>query len=186
MIQMRTIITKTNIYTIDELKKLDENAYENALKNLRERWHSDIMEFDWSEVKESLTKFLELFSLRIYDYQVGLYSPSYITDNSEEYRERSNYEINEDVKTLNKWLKSELYDDLTGVWSDYTVFSYFTKNNIKEVSYNDIHKHLQEISSNTLVEFIDMGETNLESEEYLLDYAYNTDAEFTEYGDFHY
>src|SRR5699024_3477021 len=181
---MRTVIEEYKVYDIAELKKVDELSYRTALENLSRQWANDIMEFDWYDFKDSLTAFLSVFNLKITDYSVSLYDHSYIYTNANDYREKhSNAEINEHVKELNEMIKKADCIDITGVWSDYIVMRYFENTDIKEVTYNDIHKHLDNIAQWSLSEFKKLSEENISTEKWLIDYAQNQDLEFDENGE---
>lgn len=183
---MRTIVEEYKVYSIEELKDVNELAYRTALENVSRQWTNDIMDFDWNDFKDSLTAFLDVFNLKITDYSVSLYYHSFIYTNADDYREKhSNVEINEHVKELNEMIKKD-HIELTGVWTDYIVMRYFEDTDIEEVTYNDIHKHLDNIAQWSLSEFKHLSEENISSEKWLVDYAQNQDWEFDENGEIHF
>lgn len=177
---MRTVTYTKNYYTIDELTG---NAREEALRQISDKWSNDIMEIDFYDLLESIKSFLNIFKLSVTDYEVSLFFPSFIYDDVEYYRERESSEINADVQSLNKLLLNTDDCTLTGVYTDFYIFDYFRKNKISKVTYNNIHKHLSNISEFALTEFLKDNEENLTTEKHLKDYAYTYDLEFDEDGE---
>lgn len=186
---MREIIERYRVYDIDDLKEFDQFAYQNAIEKACEQWNRDMIEFDWEELKQSMFAFAGVFGLKITDWSVGLFSyNNYIQDNSDDYIDFNDSEvINDDVQELNSYLNDDTEIlKLTGVWTDLIVFQYFKDNNITAVTYNNIHKHLEEVLNYALQSFIEDCENSLLDENMIREYIINNDMEFTEDGEIHY
>lgn len=181
---MRTIKVEYNVYNIEELEK---DALEVALEEVRNLIQRDYYSFEYQDFLQSVDTFLEEFGLRTIDWYVGVFDRNYIEDNSCEYREiNDNKAINNHVKFINNMIKEfeEGRDYLiTGVYTDDYIYDYFKHNRIKQVSYNDIHKHLQNVINHALDKFITMLEENILNKKYIIEFANVYELEFLSSGE---
>lgn len=165
------------VYDIDELS---EEAREKAINELRE---GDDFFWEVRELVDSIEKASEFFNFEVTDYEVGLYSRSYIEVSNANYMELSNEEKNE----LVKWLRDNIESGadgscpFTGVYYDCFFFDYFIRHGV-EVTYNNLHKEV----SNALEYQLDRGVEALEeehgSDERYIEEANANEIEFYEDG----
>lgn len=133
---MKTITTTTNYYTIEELKEVNPQGYENAYDNYVE--HESKYGYAWyNEAIASVETFLELFECKLINMTFGsVYQDDYkyannclwlFNDKEEEHQYLDLYEIKGDL--LKSYLQNahgntiENYDEcqLTGYCLDYTL-----------------------------------------------------------------
>ena len=178
---MKTITKQFNVYTIEELAELNTEAYDEALNNVREAYTDSQIDFTYQEMKETMQEFADTFNISITDYSFGIYQPSYINVDIDDYMELDNTEKNYLVKKANN-LPNEDYA-FTGVYTDFYITDYFKEN---KVTYNDLHKHLENVLSVALRNFIKDLENDLEDDNNILEYTENNDFEFLKDGSRYY
>ena len=121
--------------------------------------------------------FADTFSISITDYSFGIYHNSYVNVNIDDYMDLENDEKNELVKKANN-LKNEDCP-FTGIHTDFYITDYFKDN---EVTYNDLHKHLDDVLHIAVRNFMNDLENDLEDDTNILEFAINEEFEFLEDG----
>lgn len=174
---MKTITKKFNVYTIEELKALNTEAYDEALNNVREAYMDNQLHFFYQEMKETMKEFAKVFNISLTDYSFGVYQPSFINVNIGDYMDLDNDEKNDLVKRANN-LKNEDCP-FTGVCTDFYITDYFKEN---EVTYNDLHNHLDDVLHVAIRNYVIDLENELEDDNNILAYAIDMEFEFLEDG----
>lgn len=174
---MKTIKKQFNVYSLEELKALDTEAYEVAIQNVREDYTETQIDFFYQDMEETMQEFADTFNISITDYSFGVYHNSYVNVNIDDYMDLDNGEKKDLVKKAN----SLQYEDcsFTGVTTDEYITDYFKEN---EVTYNDLHKHLEDVLHVAVRNFMNDLENDLEDDTNILDYAINEDLKFLEDG----
>lgn len=121
--------------------------------------------------------FAEAFNLSIRDYSFGIYHKNYVDVNTEYYMDLDNGDKNDLVKEANN-LKNEDCP-FTGIHTDLYITDYFKEN---EVTYNDLHKHLDDVLHVAVSNFMNDLENDLENDKNILEFAINEEFEFLEDG----
>src|SRR5699024_3112900 len=134
---MKTITKNFNVYSLEDLKTVDTEAYEVAMQNVRENYTETQIDFSYQDMEETMQASADTFSSSITDYYFKIYHNSYVNVNIDNYMDLENDEKNELVKKANN-LKNEDCP-FTGIHTDFYITDYFKDN---EVTYNDLHKHL--------------------------------------------
>lgn len=122
----RTVTKVETIYQVNELTGVNyRNALDSVSRLRTEFWG----EFNGAELVASMEKASEYFGMRVYDYQVSLFSRSYIEIDTEGFDdEQSPYAV--------EWLEHNLQAGMdgscpfTGVYYDCFFFDYFKDNGI--------------------------------------------------------
>lgn len=174
---MKTITKQFNIYSLEELKAIDTEAYEVAMQNVIEEYSENQITFFYQDMEETMKGFADTFNISITDYSFGVYHNSYVNVNVDNYMDLDNTEKKELVKEANN-LKNEDCP-FTGIHTDLYITDYFKEN---EVTYNDLHKHLDDVLHVAVRNFMNDLENDLEDETNLLEYAVNEDMKFLEDG----
>lgn len=181
---MKTITKVFKVYDINEIEKIGKENMKNAMESLT-GYVDDIVQFDFDDYGRTMKAVAERFNIKILDYSYGLFNRgNYIHSSIAEYMESNNAEKNSMVADINKMINDkELFnDEFTGVWSDYYFIKYFTENEIKEVTYNNLHFHLRGLLEGMTDIFIkDMEEQQL-SDELRKDIAIENNLYFYEDG----
>ena len=174
---MKTITKQFNVYEIEELEAVDTQAYEEAMNNVREAYKDTQLYFLYQDMEETLEAFAKTFDITIVDYLLGIYLPSYVITDIDDYMDLNNTEKNNLVKEANN-LKNEDCP-FTGIHTDCYITDYFKEN---EVTYNDLHKHLEDVLGVAVRNFVNDLEDDLEDDRNILEYAVEHDFEFLEDG----
>ena len=174
---MNTITKQFNVYSLEELKAVDTEAYEDAMDNVREAYTDTQIDFFYQDMEETMKAFADTFNISLTDYSFGVYHNSYVNVDIDDYMDLENDEKNDLVKKANN-LKNEDCP-FTGVCTDEYITDYFKEN---EVTYNDLHKHLEDVLHVAVSNFMNDLENDLEDDNNILDYALNEDMEFLEDG----
>lgn len=174
---MKTITKQFNVYSLEELKAVDTEAYEDAMDNVREAYTDTQIDFFYQDMEETMKAFADTFDISLTDYSFTIYHNSYVNVNIDDYMDLDNGEKKDLVKKANN-LKNEDCP-FTGVCTDEYITDYFKEN---EVTYNDLHKHLEDVLHVAVRNFMDDLEDDLEDDNNILDYALNEDMEFLEDG----
>ena len=174
---MKTITKQFNVYSLEELKAVDTEAYEVAMQNVREAYTDSQIDFSYQDMEETMQAFAEAFNLSIRDYSFGIYHNSYVNVDTDYYMDLENDKKNDLVKEANN-LKNEDCP-FTGIHTDLYITDYFKEN---EVTYNDLHKHLDDVLHVAVRNFMNDLEDDLEDDTNILEYAINEEFEFLEDG----
>lgn len=174
---MKTITNTFNVYEIEELEAVDTQAYEEAIQNVREDYTDTQIDFFYQDMKETMQEFADTFNISIRDYSFGVYHNSYVNVDIDDYMELDNTEKKGLVKKANN-LKNEDCP-FTGIHTDLYITDYFKEN---EVTYNDLHKHLEDVLHIAVRSFMNDLEDDLEDDRNILEYAINEEFEFLEDG----
>lgn len=174
---MKTITNTFNVYSVEELEAVDAQAYEEAMNNVRESYSETQLTFFCEDMEETMKAFAKAFNITIRDYSFGVYHPSYVNVDIDDYMELDNTEKNNLVKEANN-LKNEDCP-FTGIHTDCYITDYFKEN---EVTYNDLHKHLEDVLGVAVRNFVNDLEDDLEDDRNILEYAVEHDFEFLEDG----
>lgn len=174
---MKTIKKQFNVYSLEELKALDTEAYEVAIQNVREDYTENQITFFYQDMEETMQEFADTFNISIIDYSFGIYHNSYVNVNIDDYMDLDNGDKKDLVKKANN-LKNEDCP-FTGIHTDLYITDYFKEN---EVTYNDLHKHLEDVLHVAVRNFTNDLENELEDDTNILDYAIDGDFEFLEDG----
>lgn len=174
---MKTITQKFNIYSLEELKALDKESYEVAMQNVREAYTDSQIDFSYQDMEETMQVFAEAFNIAISDYSFGIYHKNYVNVETDYYMDLENDKKNELVKEANN-LKNEDCP-FTGIHTDLYITDYFKEN---EVTYNDLHKHLDDVLHVAVSNFMNDLENDLENDKNILEFALNEDMKFLEDG----
>ena len=174
---MKTITKQFNVYSLEELKAVDTEAYEDAMDNVREAYTDTQIDFFYQDMEETMKAFADTFNISLTDYSFTIYHNSYVNVNIDDYMDLDNGEKKDLVKKANN-LKNEDCP-FTGVCTDEYITDYFKEN---EVTYNDLHKHLEDVLHVAVRNFMDDLEDDLEDDNNILEYAVNEDMEFLKDG----
>ena len=174
---MKTITKQFNVYSLEELKAVDTEAYEDAMDNVREAYTDTQIDFFYQDMEETMKAFADTFNISLTDYSFTIYHNSYVNVNIDDYMDLDNGEKKDLVKKANN-LKNEDCP-FTGVCTDEYITDYFKEN---EVTYNDLHKHLEDVLHVAVRNFMNDLEVNLEDDNNILEYAVNEDMEFLKDG----
>ena len=174
---MKTITNTFNVYEVEELEAVDTQAYEVAMQNVREEYSENQIVFFYQDMEETMQEFADTFNISITNYSFGVYHNSYVNVNIDDYMDLENDEKNELVKKANN-LKNEDCP-FTGIHTDLYITDYFKEN---EVTYNDLHKHLEDVLDVAVRNFMNDLENDLEDDTNILEYAINEEFEFLEDG----
>lgn len=174
---MKTIKKQFNVYSLEELKAVDTEAYEVAMQNVRENYTETQIDFFYQDMEETMKAFADTFNISLTDYSFTIYHNSYVNVNIDDYMDLDNGEKKDLVKKANN-LKNEDCP-FTGVCTDEYITDYFKEN---EVTYNDLHKHLEDVLHVAVRNFMNDLEDDLEDDNNILEYALNEDMEFLEDG----
>ncbi|WBF81703.1 hypothetical protein [Staphylococcus virus vB_SurM-PSU5] len=170
---MKTITKQFNVYSLEELKAVDTEAYEEAMNNVREDYTETQIDFFYQDMEETMQEFAKVFNISIRDYSFGIYHNSYVNVDTDDYMDLDNEEKNKLVKEANN-LKNEDCP-FTGIHTDLYITDYFKEN---EVSYNDLHKHLDDVLHVAVSNFMNDLENDLEDDTNILEFAINEEFEF--------
>ena len=174
---MKTITKQFNVYSLEELKAVDTEAYEDAMDNVREAYTDTRIDFFYQDMEETMKAFADTFNISLTDYSFTIYHNSYVNVNIDDYMDLDNGEKKDLVKKANN-LKNEDCP-FTGVCTDEYITDYFKEN---EVTYNDLHKHLEDVLHVAVRNFMNDLEDDLEDDNNILEYAVNEDMEFLKDG----
>lgn len=174
---MKTITKQFNVYSLEELEAVSTEAYSKALDNVREVYKDTQLYFLFQDMEETIKAFAKAFNIYVIDYLIGIYLPSYVDVDIDNYMELDNTEKKNLVKEANN-LKNEDCP-FTGIHTDCYVTDYFKEN---EVTYNDLHKHLEDVLGVAVRSFVNDLENDLEDDRNILEYAVEHDFEFLEDG----
>ena len=174
---MKTITKQFNVYSLEELKAVDTEAYEDAMDNVREAYTDTQIDFFYQDMEETMKAFADTFNISLTDYSFTIYHNSYVNVNIDDYMDLDNGEKKDLVKKANN-LKNEDCP-FTGVCTDEYITDYFKEN---EVTYNDLHKHLEDVLHVAVRNFMNDLENDLEDDNNILEYAVNEDMEFLKDG----
>ena len=174
---MKTITKQFNVYSLEELKAVDTEAYEDAMDNVREAYTDTQIDFFYQDMEETMKAFADTFNISLTDYSFTIYHNSYVNVNIDDYMDLDNGEKKDIVKKANN-LKNEDCP-FTGVCTDEYITDYFKEN---EVTYNDLHKHLEDVLHVAVRNFMNDLEDDLEDDNNILEYAVNEDMEFLKDG----
>lgn len=174
---MKTITKQFNVYSLEELKAVDIEAYEDAMDNVREAYTDTQIDFFYQDMEETMKAFADTFNISLTDYSFTIYHNSYVNVNIDDYMDLDNGEKKDLVKKANN-LKNEDCP-FTGVCTDEYITDYFKEN---EVTYNDLHKHLEDVLHVAVRNFMNDLEDDLEDDNNILEYAVNEDMEFLKDG----
>ena len=174
---MKTITKQFNVYSLEELKAVDTEAYEDAMDNVREAYTDTQIDFFYQDMEKTMKAFADTFNISLTDYSFTIYHNSYVNVNIDDYMDLDNGEKKDLVKKANN-LKNEDCP-FTGVCTDEYITDYFKEN---EVTYNDLHKHLEDVLHVAVRNFMDDLEDDLEDDNNILEYAVNEDMEFLKDG----
>lgn len=98
------------LYTIEELKKLDTGAYNEAIESIRYVRETDFYDFEVREILDTIKKVAEFFHMELTHYDIQLWGPSYVYINVSNY-----YALSEGKKQeLSKWLQESLQEGMDG------------------------------------------------------------------------
>ena len=174
---MKTVVKEFNVYNLEELKAVDTVAYDEALDNVREAYTENQIAFFYQDMEETMKGFADTFNISITDYSFGVYHNSYVNVNIEDYMDLDNGEKKDLVKKANNLQ----YEDcpFTGIHTDLYITDYFKEN---EVTYNDLHKHLEDVLHVAVRNFMNDLENDLEDDTNLLEYTVNEELKFLEDG----
>ena len=174
---METITKQFNVYSLEELKAVDIEAYEEAMNNVREDYTETQIDFFYQDMEETMQEFAKVFNISLTDYSFGVYHNSYVNVDIDDYMDLENDEKNDLVKKANNLKNKDC--PFTGIHTDLYITDYFKEN---EVTYNDLHKHLDDVLHVAVSNFMNDLENDLEDDNNILDYALNEDMEFLEDG----
>ena len=174
---MKTITKQFNVYSLEELKAVDTEAYEDAMDNVREAYTDTQIDFFYQDMEETMKAFADTFNISLTDYSFTIYHNSYVNVNIDDYMDLDNGEKKDLVKKANN-LKNEDCP-FTRVCTDEYITDYFKEN---EVTYNDLHKHLEDVLHVAVRNFMNDLEDDLEDDNNILEYAVNEDMEFLKDG----
>ena len=174
---MKTIKKQFNVYSLEELKALDTEAYEVAIQNVREDYTENQITFFYQDMEETMQEFAKVFNISLTDYSFTIYHNSYVNVNIDDYMDLDNGDKKDLVKKANN-LKNEDCP-FTGIHTDLYITDYFKEN---EVTYNDLHKHLEDVLHVAVRNFMNDLEDELEDDTNILDYAIDGDFEFLDDG----
>lgn len=170
---MKTITKQFNVYSLEELKAVDTEAHEVAMQNVREAYTDTQIDFSYQDMEETMQVFAEAFNIAIRDYSFGIYHKSYVNVETDYYMDLENDEKNDLVKEANN-LKNEDCP-FTGIHTDLYITDYFKEN---EVTYNDLHKHLDDVLHVAVSNFMNDLENDLENDKNILEFAITEEFEF--------
>lgn len=144
------------LYTIDELKEDYPNIYRNVLNKTRDEYIFKFYEFQCNDFLNSMNKWCENFNHNLNYYNIDVefdYFDIKIAndENQNDYMNLTNFEKINLIKYFNHLLDNALNDSgfelpfskFTGYYTDYYIFEYFKRNNIKELSFNNFHKEFK-------------------------------------------
>lgn len=174
---MKTITKQFNVYSLEELKAVDIEAYEDAMENVREAYTDTQIDFFYQDMEETMKEFAKVFNISLTDYSLGVYHNSYVNVNIDDYMDLDNGDKKDLVKKANHLQNEDC--PFTGVCTDEYITDYFKEN---EVTYNDLHKHLEDVLHVAARNFVNDLEDELEDDTNILDYAIEEDTEFLEDG----
>lgn len=178
---MKTITKSFNVYSLEELKTVDTESYEVAMQNVREAYTDTQIDLFYQDMEETMQAFAEAFNISIRDYSFGIYHNSYVNVNIEYYKDLENDEKNDLVKKANNLKNKDC--PFTGIHTDLYITDYFKEN---EVTYNDLHKHLDDVLHVAVSNFMNDLENDLENDKNILEFAVENDFEFLEAGSIYY
>ena len=174
---MKTITKQFNVYSLEELKAVDTEAYEDAINNVREDYTETQIDFFYQDMEETMQAFAEAFNISIRDYSFGVYHNSYVNVDTDDYMDLDNEEKNKLVRKANNLQDEDC--PFTGIHTDIYITDYFKEN---EVTYNDLHNHLEDVLDVAVRNFINDLEDDLEDDKNILEYTINEDLKFLEDG----
>lgn len=174
---MKTITKQFNVYSLEELKAVDTEAYEDAMDNVREAYTDTQIDFFYQDMEETMKAFADTFNISLTDYSFTIYHNSYVNVNIDDYMDLDNGEKKDLVKKANNLKNKDC--PFTGVCTDEYITDYFKEN---EVTYNDLHKHLEDVLHVAVRNFMNDLEDDLEDDNNILEYAVNEDMEFLKDG----
>lgn len=168
----QTITKEFKLFTLEELKADHKEVYENILNEEREDYQEMISDFYYDEFVESIKAITENFDVELSNWSFGVYNyNNYMELDFENYFSLENHYRNEHVKELNNLIKQgkNLDCEFTGVYTDNYFFDYFEDKNIKEVTYNDFHKHFENAIDYALYKYINDLENEIENDELIIE-----------------
>lgn len=89
---MKTITKQFNVYSLEELKAVDTEAYEDAMDNVREAYTDTQIDFFYQDMEETMKAFADTFNISLTDYSFTIYHNSYVNVNIDDYMDLDNGE----------------------------------------------------------------------------------------------
>ena len=89
---MKTITKQFNVYSLEELKAVDIEAYEDAMDNVREAYTDTQIDFFYKDMEETMKAFADTFNISLTDYSFTIYHNSYVNVNIDDYMDLDNGE----------------------------------------------------------------------------------------------
>lgn len=180
---MKTIKKVFNIYEITELKG---EAKGNAIENARDEFQEMVSDFYYNEMLETFKKVAKELNVDVVGWCIGCFDRNlYIDIDITDYMELSNTEKNKLVDKVNQFIKSNQDFTITGVYTDDYFKEYFIKNNINEVTYNNLHKHITESFDWVLSKYINDIENDILNDDLMIEYSQDNEFMFLENGEFY-
>lgn len=174
---MKTITKQFNVYSLEELKAVDTEAYDVAMQNIREAYTDTQIDFFYQDMEETMQAFADTFNISLTDYSFGIYHNSYVNVDTDDYMDLDNGEKKDLVKKANNLKNKDC--PFTGIHTDLYITDYFKEN---EVTYNDLHKHLYDVLHIAVRNFMNDLENDIEDDTNILEFGINEDIEFLEDG----
>lgn len=180
---MKTIKKVFNIYEITELKG---NAKNEAIENVRDQFQEMVSDFYYSEMLATFKEVAKELNINVVDWCIGCFDPNkYIHIDITDYMELPNIEKNKMVEKVNQFIKSDQDFLISGVYTDDYFKDYFIKNNINEVTYNNLYKHIIDSFDWVLNQYIKDLENDILNDDLMIEYSQDNEFMFLENGKFY-
>ena len=104
-----------------ELEVMEFNELDDKAKERAREWYREGQDYPyWQDCMKSLERFCGEFGVRITDYQVGSYSPSYMTTNAENahFRNRKITEFKRDFMPTGYCLDCDIWESFYDTWRE--------------------------------------------------------------------
>lgn len=180
---MKTIKKVFNIYEITELKG---KAKENAIEHARNEFQEMVSDFYYSEMLATFKEVAKELNVDVVGWCIGCFDPNkYIHIDITDYMELPNIEKNKMVEKVNQFIKSDQDFLISGVYTDDYFKDYFIKNNINEITYNDLHKHIINSFDWVLSQYINDLENDILNDNLMIEYSKDNEFMYLENGNFY-
>lgn len=177
---MKTIKKVFNIYEITELKG---KTKEKAIEYSRDQFQEMVSNFYYEEMLSTFKEVAKRLNIDVVGWCIGCFDPNkYIHIDITDYMELSNKEKNKMVEKVNQFIKSDQDFLISGVYTDDYFKDYFIKNNINEVTHNDLHKHIIDSFDWVLDQYINDLENDILNDDLMIEYAQDNEFLFLENG----